>query len=116
MVLLKDIEYKTMLLDYLDENGLRETTLIIYVGDNGSPHDVCSLVHEHNEICGGKGKTADSGTHVPLICSMPGTIPSGSTQSDMVEATDFLPTMFEATNLSFPEGFHIDGKSFYSQL
>ncbi len=104
------------LLDYLDENGLRETTLIIYVGDNGSPHDVCSLVHEHNEICGGKGKTADSGTHVPLICSMPGTIPSGSTQSDMVEATDFLPTMFEATNLSFPEGFHIDGKSFYSQL
>ena len=104
------------LIDYLDANNLSEDTLVIYVGDNGSPHDVCSMVHEHNEICGGKGKTNDRGTHVPLICSMPGTIPSGSVQIDMVESTDFLPTMFEAAGLKFPPGYLIDGVSFYPQL
>ncbi|SVA05595.1 uncharacterized protein METZ01_LOCUS58449, partial [marine metagenome] len=104
------------LIDYLAQQNLSEDTLIIYLGDNGSPHDVCSMVHNHNEICGGKGKTNDRGTHVPLICSMPGTIPSGTVQADMVEATDFLPTIFEVAGLQFPEGYLIDGRSFLPQL
>ena len=65
---------------------------------------------------GGKGKTNDRGTHVPLICSMPGTIPSGTVQVDMVEATDFLPTIFEVAGLQFPEDYLIDGRSFLPQL
>ena len=104
------------LIDYLAQQNLSEDTLIIYLGDNGSPHDVCSMVHNHNEICGGKGKTNDRGTHVPLICSMPGTIPSGTVQVDMVEATDFLPTIFEVAGLQFPKGYLIDGRSFLPQL
>ena len=62
------------LLRYLENQGLQEDTLVVYLGDNGSPADVCSMMHQHNEICGGKGKTSDRGTHVPLICLMPGTI------------------------------------------
>ena len=104
------------LLDYLGEQGLSDDTMVIYVGDNGSPHDVCSMVHEHNEICGGKGKTNDRGTHVPLIVSMPGTVPAGAVQADMIESTDFLPTIFEAAGLDIPEGYVIDGRSFYPQL
>ena len=104
------------LMTYLEDQGLEEDTLVIYLGDNGSPDDVCSMMHEHNEICGGKGKTNDRGTHVPLVCSMPGTIPSATVQTDLIEATDFLPTIFEAAGLDFPEGYIIDGRSFYSQL
>ena len=104
------------LIDYLDEQGIRENTLLIYLGDNGTPTDVCSLMHGHNEVCGGKGKTNDRGTHVPLICSMPGTIPSGSVLSDLIDSTDFLPTMFEVAGLEFPDGYLIDGRSFYPQL
>ena len=104
------------LLDYLDAQGLGDDTLVIYVGDNGSPHDVCSMMHAHNEICGGKGKTNDRGTHVPLICRMPGTIPSSAVNADMVESTDFLPTIFEAAGLEFPKGYVVDGRSFYPQL
>ncbi len=104
------------LMDHIDKAGIREDTLIIYLGDNGSPEDVCSMVHEHNEICGGKGKTNDRGTHVPLICSMPGTIPTGAVLEDLIESTDFLPTIFEAAGLNFPEGYIIDGRSFYPQL
>jgi arylsulfatase A-like enzyme len=104
------------LLSYLENQGLQEDTLVIYLGDNGSPADVCSMMHQHNEICGGKGKTNDRGTHVPLICLMPGTIPSKTVQTDLIEATDFLPTIFEAAGLNFPEGYVIDGRSFYPQL
>jgi len=104
------------LLDYLENQGLQDDTLVIYLGDNGSPDDVCSMMHLHNEICGGKGKTSDRGTHVPLICLMPGTIPSNTVQTDLIEATDFLPTIFEAAGLNFPEGYIIDGRSFYPQL
>ena len=104
------------LMKYLSEANLREDTLIIYLGDNGSPADVCSMVHEHNEICGGKGKTNDRGTHVPLICSMPGTIPSDSVNTDLIESTDFLPTIFEALNVYIPNDYIIDGKSFFPQL
>jgi arylsulfatase A len=104
------------LLNYLENQGLQEDTLVIYLGDNGSPADVCSMMHQHNEICGGKGKTSDRGTHVPLICLMPGTIPSNTVQTDLIEATDFLPTLFEAAGLNFPEGYIIDGRSFYPQL
>ena len=104
------------LMDSLDEQGLGEDTLVLYVGDNGSPDDVCSIMHEHNEICGGKGKTNDRGTHVPLICRMPGTIPAGVVNKDMVESTDFLPTIMDAAGLEFPDGFVVDGRSFYPQL
>ena len=74
------------------------------------------MMHEHNEICGGKGKTNDRGTHVPLICNMLGTIPSGTVQSDLIDPTDFLPTIFEAAGLNLPKEYLIDGVSFYPQL
>ena len=104
------------LLDYLAEQGLSEDTLVIYTGDNGSPQEVCSIMHRHNEICGGKGKTNDTGTHVPLIAQMPGTIPSGSVNSDLVDVTDLLPTMLEAAGIETPDGYVVDGSSFYPQL
>ena len=104
------------LLDYLEEQGLSEDTLVIYTGDNGSPQEVCSIMHRHNEICGGKGKTNDTGTHVPLIAQMPGTIPAGSVNSDLVDVTDLLPTMLEVAGIEPPDGYVVDGSSFYPQL
>ena len=74
------------------------------------------MVHRHNEICGGKGKTNDRGTHVPLIVQQPGTVPAGSVNDDLIDVTDFLPTMLEAAGVEAPEGYVIDGESFYPQL
>ena len=103
------------LIDKLDDLKIRENTLIIYLGDNGSPIEVSSFMG-NIEIPGGKGKTIDTGTHVPLICNWKGKIPSSKVSSDLVDSTDFLPTMFEAANIKFPENYIIDGKSFYPQL
>ena len=104
------------LLDYLAEQGLSEDTLVIYTGDNGSPQEVCSIVHRHNEICGGKSTTNDHGTHVPLIAQMPGTVPAGVVNNDLIDVTDFLPTMLDAAGAETTEGYVIDGRSFYPQL
>ena len=103
------------IVDKLDDLGIREDTLILYLGDNGSPIEVSSFMGDV-EIPGGKGKTIDTGTHVPLICNWKGKIPSSLVSTDLVDSTDFLPTMFEAAGIEFPENYIIDGKSFYPQL
>jgi len=100
----------------LEELGIAENTLVIYVGDNGSPQEVCSLTHQHGEICGGKSLTVDRGTHVPLICSWPGTIISGSINSNLVDSSDFLPTILEAAGITPPQDYVMDGRSFLPQL
>ncbi|MCH8116393.1 MAG: sulfatase-like hydrolase/transferase, partial [Chloroflexi bacterium] len=100
----------------LEQLGIAEDTLVIYVGDNGSPVEVCSIMHSHTEVCGGKGLTVDRGTHVPLICSWPGTIPSGAVTADLIDASDFLPTILEAAEITPPEDYFIDGRSFLPQL
>ena len=100
----------------LEQLGIAEDTLVIYVGDNGSPVEVCSIIHSHTEVCGGKGLTVDRGTHVPLICSWPGTIPSGAVTTDLIDASDFLPTILEAAEITPPDDFFIDGRSFLPQL
>ena len=100
----------------LEQLGIAEDTLVIYVGDNGSPVEVCSIIHSHTEVCGGKGLTVDRGTHVPLICSWPGTIPSGAVATDLIDASDFLPTILEAAEITPPDDYFIDGRSFLPQL
>lgn len=100
----------------LEQLGIAEDTLVIYVGDNGSPVEVCSIIHSHTEVCGGKGLTVDRGTHVPLICSWPGTIPPGALTTDLIDASDFLPTILEAAEITPPDDYFIDGRSFLPQL
>ena len=68
------------------------------------------------EIPGGKGKTIDTGTHVPLICNWKNNIPESVVSSDLVDSTDFLPTIFEAAGIEYPENYIVDGRSFYPQL
>ena len=103
------------IVDKLDSLGIRENTLILYLGDNGSPIEVSSFMGDL-EIPGGKGKTIDTGTHVPLICNWKSKIPASLVSTNLVDTTDFLPTIFEATGIKFPENYIIDGKSFYPQL
>ena len=47
---------------------------------------------------------------------MPGTVPAGAVNSDLVDVTDFLPTMLEMAGIEAPDDYVIDGTSFYPQL
>ncbi len=67
------------------------------------------------EIKGAKSKTTDAGTRVPLIVNWPGRVKAGHVVTDLVDTTDFLPTIAEATQVSVPDSWPRDGRSFLPQ-
>jgi len=99
----------------LDNLKLREDTLIIFTGDNGTDSPIVSETI-NGEIIWGKGRTTDNGTHVPLIASWKGKVKEGSVNSSLVDFSDFLPTICEATGTDFPKESYVDGVSFLPQI
>ena len=99
----------------LDDLGLREKTLILFTGDNGTPTNVTSVLNGR-KIKGGKARLTDAGTRVPLLASWPGTVPDGSTNGDLIDFTDFMPTLAEISGTNPPQDRPIDGRSFAPRL
>jgi arylsulfatase A len=99
----------------LDALGLRDHTLILFLGDNGTGRGTRSRMSDR-EVTGGKGLTTAAGMHVPLIANWPGQVTAGQVHSDLVDTTDFLPTLLEAADAPMPPGLSLDGRSFLPQL
>lgn len=100
----------------LENNGLIDNTIIIFTSDNGSPPEIYSN-YKGLTVKGGKKSTTENGTSVPMIVSWKGVIAPGSSTSDLVEFTDFLPTLVQLAGASIPSDFGIvDGHSFYNSL
>ncbi len=117
------------LVDALDSLGLREKTLILFTGDNGTPKKFLSRYENgaylyervismkgEEMIPGGKGELTDAGTHVPLIANWPTVTPEGTVCDDLIDFSDFLPTLAELAGANLPEKVIIDGKSFAQQI
>ncbi len=99
----------------LGELGLRENTLVVFTGDNGTDRKITSLMGQVS-IPGGKGTVTELGSHVPLIASWPGTIPAGGVNADLLNFSDVLPTLAEIGSAPLPRGVKLDGRSFAPQL
>jgi arylsulfatase A len=99
----------------LEALGLRDNTLILFTGDNGTDKPVVSSMG-NRKVAGGKGSMTDAGTSVPLVANWPGTIPKGSVTTDLVDFSDFFPTICEAADVAVPPSLNIDGRSFLPQL
>lgn len=103
------------LVDQLDELGIRENTILIFTCDNGTAKTVTSHMGDL-VIQGGKGLPTDAGMHVPLIVNWPGKIQAGTTCPDLVDFTDFLPTLVDLADAKTPNDLQLDGQSFLPQL
>jgi len=99
----------------LDELKLRDSTLLIFVGDNGTGRGATSMF-AGRQVTGGKGTTTAAGMHVPLIVNWPGTIPERQVSATLIDSTDFLPTICAAANIPLPDTLTVDGRSFLPQL
>ena len=102
------------ILDKLDELGIRQETLVVFVSDNGFS---CG----HHGFWGkGNGTSPrnmyENSIRVPFVASQPGRIPSGCVQDALVSAYDFMPTLLEYLGLPLPEGRRIVGQSFLPAL
>jgi arylsulfatase A len=95
----------------LDDLEIRDRTLLLFLGDNGTGRRATSRMGERT-VQGGKGTTTERGMHVPLIASWPGVIAAGQVRDEIVDTTDFLPTLLEAAGVPPPAGLELDGRSF----
>ena len=99
----------------LDALKLRENTLIVFTGDNGSTGG-SSFTIDGKKIDGKKGSLLEGGSNVPLIANWPGTIPPGKVLDDLVDFSDFYATFSEVAGAKAPADVKLDGRSFLSQL
>jgi arylsulfatase A-like enzyme len=99
----------------IEKLGIRENTLILFVGDNGTDRDVTSRFNGRL-IHGLKGHTTDAGTHVPLIANWKGKIAPNSINHNLIDFTDFLPTLMDLSGTTSTAPAPWDGVSFYQQL
>jgi len=103
------------LVNYLDQSGLASNTLLLFYSDNGTPKEITSQTTKGTQK-GGKGDTTEAGMHVPMMARWQGVTPSGKVCSDLIDSTDFLPTICEATGAKWFDGRPLDGRSFLPQL
>ena len=97
----------------LAELGIRDNTLLLFIGDNGTGVSVTSRFNGA-DYKGGKGTTTQRGHHVPFIASWPAVMKQGRVSRDLISSTDFLPTLCQAAGVKVPA--NVDGVSFLPQL
>lgn len=100
----------------LDRLKLRENTLVIFVGDNGTAGGYADRATVGGRrLSGEKGSMLEGGALVPLIVTWPGTTPAGQVSADLVDSSDFVPTLAELAGAKLPEATIIDGRSLAPQ-
>ena len=105
------------LLKTLDSLKLRDNTLIVFMGDNGTAGQAAAIgTVNGKKIIGKKGTMQEGGSLVPLIANWPSTIKKGSVSKDLIDATDLIPTFAEIAGAPLPTNNILDGKSFAYKL
>ena len=119
------------IVEKLDELGLRENTVIIYMSDNGhSEEDSFIRVDNHasglpqghhyganggggntGKWRGCKGTLFEGGIRVPAIISFPKALPQGVVRDQAITACDWFPTVLDLCGVPPPEGVTLDGAS-----
>jgi arylsulfatase A-like enzyme len=88
------------LLKRLEDEGLAENTLVIFIGDHGRCH------------IRGKQFLYDGGTQIPMILRWPGKIEPDQVNDDLVMSIDLCATILEAAGIEAPKPLH--GNSLFS--
>ena len=88
----------------------RENTLIVFLGDNGSPNAVAQFPFEQGRA---KGSLYQGGVHVPMIVAGKGVERRGQ-EDALISVVDLFNTLLEAAGSTPQAG--VDSQSFYPLL
>jgi arylsulfatase A len=106
-----------LILERLHASGLDKNTIVFFAGDNGVPPEIYYNIDTAQHVKGEKGSSNEGGTHVPFIAYWPNHVPKGSTNDDLIEFTDFIPTFAQFGNLTNLSKYApLDGGSFYNAI
>ena len=104
-----------LLVKELERLKLRERTLIVFSGDNGTAAEFPTPIGMRM-ISGHKGQMREGGSRVPLIANWPGVAPEGKVLKDLVDFSDMYATFAELAGAKLPTELPIDGHSYAPQL
>ncbi len=90
------------ILDYLEENGLSENTIVVYTSDQGF------YLGEHGWF--DKRFMYEESFRTPILMKYPKEIKAGTTIDKMIQNLDFAPTFLDYAGVEIPED--IQGESF----
>ncbi len=105
------------LLHTLDSLKLRENTLIVFFGDNGTAGEAAQIGRvQGQKLSGKKGTMQECGSLVPMIVNWPSMIKKPGVSNSLIDAADFIPTFAELAGAPLPTNNVLDGVSFAYQL
>lgn len=119
-----------IVLDKLDETGLRDNTIVIFMSDNGHSCESNSIAvddhtsglphgHDYGAHGGGgntgkwrgcKGQFFEGGIRVPAVIRYPKELPVAVVRDQTITACDWLPTVLDLCDLPLP-AVTLDGTS-----
>ena len=99
------------LFERLDQLGVRENTIVIYLNDNGP-----NTMRYVGNMRGMKSHVDDGGIRSPLLFHWPANVQAGRTIDTLCAHIDVVPTILEACGVDVPAGHKIDGRSFLPLL
>ncbi len=99
------------ILGTLDDAGLREKTMIVFISDNGGPTMLGTSVNAARNVPlrGSKRTTLEGGIRVPFVLSWKGVLPEGKVYDEPVIQLDILPTALAAAGKPVATDAKLDG-------
>ncbi|MFC7335632.1 sulfatase [Haloferula chungangensis] len=98
----------------LEETGLSQDTIIVFTSDNGGVEYTDPAATDNQPFKGGKACLYEGGVRVPTIIYWPDHYEGGTWCNQVIDATDFLPTLAELSGNPLPDD--IDGLSLIKVL
>ncbi|CAN5902008.1 arylsulfatase [soil metagenome] len=94
------------LLEALEDRGLADNTLVIFLTDNGPQQ-----VRYNSGLRGRKGSVYEGGIRVPFYLRWPGKLEAGQVVEEHAAHIDVVPTLLAACGVSPPEEVELDGRN-----
>ena len=108
MAMIESIDYEIGRLLSQIPKAEQENTVVIFVGDNGTPGSVIQSPFLSNRS---KGSLYQGGIHVPLVVSGFGVSRKGQRDNSLIHTADLFATIAQIAGVETPQ--YEDSKSFY---
>lgn len=87
------------LMDRIEQKGLTQNTIFVYVADNGWIQDPNSPGYAPRS----KQSAHEGGTRQPILFSWPGVIQPGDRKEQLCSSIDIMPTLLAAAEMEIPQ-------------
>jgi arylsulfatase A-like enzyme len=99
----------------LDEQGIAEDTIVLFLSDNGGAAYALGGA-DNVPLRGGKGETFEGGIRVVAVMRWPGTLAAGSRLTGIMSVMDVFPTLAAAAGIEPGNERKLDGRNLWPAI